>query len=463
MELITKLVMNMNEKIDAGSVNDDADTNCPARAALNSAVDDFVYQLQTEGENLRRKLLNDEDLLPDDEKRAGKALTSLRKTLSEHMNGWDDAALTVVACLVAVHLARYETRPKGIKFALQWADRQPQNTSIKDWLPLRIANQHHELSEARSEEGNLPTPRKLEELSESIDACGEHNDTEHKRHQLRLRLWLAEAITEVPPFILRKESSDGIRDIARDLLGPAESKSTTDQMQKPSDQMQARFALVRSALAYCSRDGRGLNEAKRQCRLALELTSGTDRHFIERCQNRLDYLELEHASSDANREYIASEIEKRVESGVKSYTTQALESSRVAILKETRDEIKNSLLRVVEILGVFLAVTGVAVTAIGGIAVEGSLGARIAIWFFGYASLVSLFWLLRKIIEKAGESSESLGSEPPDKPGRRGLRTMLTKRRPPRTGLTTQENRRPMTSRTSESSNPPGESLSTGQ
>ena len=145
---------------------------------------------------------------------------------------------------------------------------------------------------------------------------------------------------------------------------------------------------VEQALAHAKPHMLQSIEASRQMQLAIDLEDLAREDITEAVTT---------AATDKVQEK-SDEIQATLDRDIREVAA----TERSTTSKEISEEISNALLRVVEILGVFLALTGVAVTSIGGIAVEGSLLVKMTVWVFGYSTIVSLFWLLRRIIGKPG-------------------------------------------------------------
>ena len=125
---------------------------------------------------------------------------------------------------------------------------------------------------------------------------------------------------------------------------------------------------------------------------ALQAARATDRAFIPQCRQYLITLEQEKVASETIVAKATEKLDPKLNDLLKEQATT---------FKDTiHAEIKESLLRVIEILGIFLAVASVAVTAVGGISVGDSIWQSIGIFALGYLTIVSLFLFLRLMVTK---------------------------------------------------------------
>ena len=147
------------------------------------------------------------------------------------------------------------------------------------------------------------------------------------------------------------------------------------------------FNLSRSA--YAQGD---LDQAISYAIEALQAAPAIDIGFIPQCRQYLITLEQEKVASETIVEKSTEKLEPKL--------NNLLNEQATAFKDTIHAEIKESLLRVIEILGIFLAVASVAVTAVGGISVGDSIWQSLGIFALGYLTIVSLFLFLRVMVTK---------------------------------------------------------------
>ena len=355
---------------------------------LSSRAEDFVNHLRSEGKNIRTELGG--DLYTEG------GLDSLRERLARSVGRErDDPHLIAAVGLVATHSARFDWHFDGAETAAYWVDRKlPTEATALDMLALQVAKTGIDISKppGRADQrvhGQMPDVAVIRRLCAEIGAA-DYGASGGSDPRPRLKLLLAESITAAPDAWLGTDDGDPYRSLAMEV-----ADQLIPEPASAADQLGARASYIASAMHYAAKE---LPQARQRLRDALRLTDGTDLPFIERCQYRLDFVNQEEASRRANSDDIQQQVSDSTEAKFKQVEADAVSAMRA----ETQNEVKDALLRVVEILAVFLAVAGVAVTAVGGIAVEGSAWVRVAVWGFGYATLVSLFLLLRWIVGHPG-------------------------------------------------------------
>ena len=120
---------------------------------------------------------------------------------------------------------------------------------------------------------------------------------------------------------------------------------------------------------------------------ALQKANPSDLNFIELCRQNLLILEQEKIARETTKKEALKEAQEEFNSMIQKQKEEIIEPL-------TRD----LQLRVIEILGIFLAVTGVGVTAVGGIAVSGGFWDRLGIYLGGGLSIIVLFGFLKFVV-----------------------------------------------------------------
>ena len=383
---------------------------------LSSLAEDLVNYLRGNRENPRVSLFEDfaVDIYTDE------GLTSLHSDLNSELTPIKTEApcTEIAAALIAVHSARFDWNWTGMKVALSWIETAlGKGYSKETYLALQVAAVSVEFGTARAGLRQVPRIEDIRGLSEQISA-EEAKSTDQTNSLPRLKFWLAESVSTMSSLWLSEDSSEPYRELALDL-------SESDRYESVG-QLSARFALVQSEMWYAAKD---LDKAQRAILRALNVTSGVDPAFIERCQTQLEFLEQEQASREANQERIVGETRKRVNkhtsvavkkvqdemtSEFKERSREMEDELRKQLTRElnslkgkVQEEIRAALFRVVEILGLFMAIVSVAVTTVGGITVGEGIGQTLVIFGTGYGAIVTLFVVLRWIVPRA-ESVSSI-------------------------------------------------------
>ena len=300
------------------------------------------------------------------------------------------SALTTT--LIGIHSARLDGNWQGLETAWSWCGRTlPRGYQPESYTLLRAADYYRQFGSARRAMANhvstqIPSPEALDNLLAEAHAELE-NTSEEEVYLRRLRLFLVDAVSQLPPGNLRfkEHSKENYAEWLNNVL-----------RHEPDPHSRFKYNLSRARFAQ-----NRIPEAIMLSIDALQSAPPSDLPYIELCRQQLLMLEQEAASREDIEaelsESIRAELEESVEKAktdVKDETQDIVDSSQEAI----RSEIKDSLLRVIEILGVFLAVAGVAVTAVGGIAAGGSVGRALTIYGLGFLTIVLLFFILRLMV-----------------------------------------------------------------
>ena len=371
----------------------------PCYFTLSKYLDDFLVQARNEHRNPRVELLPEHSDAGDLLELSGEKipqLDELREELKEKSQ-LEEKPATVATALVAGHCARLDSNPQAAESVWKWVDTH----SSLGWTPseipvLRVIDLFAKTSSSSEE---WPTLMNLKDVAkDSLDELELGSSPQDGREELQekkielhrpILTHLTEVLSALPNNTL-KDSTDlreWVEEIHEDYFAGAPFA--------PFHQHYARILL---------RLG-DLDEARKQADKALAHSKPHMLQSIESSRQMRLAIDLE----DMSRGAIAKEVTEKVEGNLHK-NSEELQEKLSSKIKETAkeeragtsSEIQDALLRIVEVLGVFLAVVGVAVTAVGGIAVEGSVGVRIAVWGCGYGSIVSLFWLLRRIVGRPG-------------------------------------------------------------
>ena len=200
------------------------------------------------------------------------------------------------------------------------------------------------------------------------------------------------------------------------------------------DETNRRLARFRYILSRVRLAQDRIHEAMLEAMYALQYAPEWDLPFKESCRQQMIILEQEIATADGIRSSLNKLLEDQtrrlhgiVETEIAPVKEEILktqaeisnaqerlknEQENIAIelkgSQETlRKEVRDALLRVIEILGIFIAIVGVAVTSVGGIVAGRTLGEAVAIFGLGYLTTVSLFLLLRLIIWHGSRDKKS--------------------------------------------------------
>ena len=305
----------------------------------------------------------------------------------------DEAVLVASAlttALIGVHAARLDGNWRGLITIWSWCGRTlPSGYQPEGYTLLNIADCYMQFGMARlamTSDTSIqpPHPDALNELVERarIELEGSPQRDAYLR---RLRLFMVDAVSQLPPSRLRPGSLHA---------------NWLDEVLEHEPDLHSRFQynLARARFAQ-----NRIPEAIELSIEALQTAPPSDLPYIELCRQQLLMLEQEASSRIDIEEELTNRIQKNLQRDVGEAKSD-VQAETKAIVDASQDkissEIKDSLLRVIEILGVFLAVAGVAVTTVGGIAAGGSVGRAISIYGTGYLTIVSFFIVLRWMVLK---------------------------------------------------------------
>ena len=343
---------------------------------LYYVFEDTLVREQSEGNSIRR-LLND----PED---ADQLLNKLLPKLAAHQANDEDKEVvaTLFITISGVVSARLDGNYEVVGRMISWCEKTlTKGYSTEDFSILRAAKYYHAFGRYRytstigkSQEGsNLPSSDDLDELLESVKQKSDGSKG-YAFYNSRLRLFLLDGLAQLPPY-LSKEIE--------------EYSGWLDDLKKSEGAKGHRFLFNLSRSAYAQGN---LDQAIGYAIEALQAARPTDIAFIPQCRQYLITLEQEKVASETIVEKATEKLEPKL--------NDLLNEQATAFKDTTHEEINESLLRVIEILGIFLAVASVAVTAVGGISVGDSVWQSLGIFALGYLTIVSLFFVLRLMVTK---------------------------------------------------------------
>lgn len=341
---------------------------------LYYVFEDTLVREQSEGNSIRR-LLND----PED---ADQLLNKLLPKLAARQANDEDKEVvaTLFITISGVISARLDGNYEVVGRMISWCEKTlTKGYSTEDFSILKAAKYYHAFGRYRytstigkSQEGsNLPSSDDLDELLESVKQKSDGSKG-YAFYNSRLRLFLLDGLAQLPPY-LSKEIE--------------EYSGWLDDLKKSEGAKGHRFLFNLSRSAYAQGN---LDQAIGYAIEALQAARPTDIAFIPQCRQYLITLEQEKVASETIVEKATEKLEPKL--------NDLLNEQATAFKDTTHAEIKESLLRVIEILGIFLAVASVAVTAVGGISVGDSVWQSLGIFALGYLTIVSLFFFLRLMV-----------------------------------------------------------------
>lgn len=330
-------------------------------------------------QSLCKRLLNKIDELED-----GGNFT-LAEDFKEHHLG----AILAVA-FSGIIAARLDSNFHGMGVVCDWCDGVlGTGKKTKDYSIILAAEYYHIFGSCRREVSkdtpcvNLPSEGKLKSLlDQAEEECKNAEVKDRERYIRQLRLFLVDAITQLPPY--RQVELENYNDLLN-----------LDRLQGDKGSP-ARIYYSLSKVSYAKGDKESLDKAIEYAVDSLQYAKPGDIGFIEQCRQNLLILEQEKAARETIKKE-ALELANEELEGI-------IEDTKLEVSKEAHEtvnrELKDTLLRVIEILGIFLAVTGAGVTAVGGIAVSDSFWDVLGIYTGGAIAVVILFGLLRLMVLK---------------------------------------------------------------
>lgn len=343
---------------------------------LYYVFEDTLVRQQSEGNSIRRVLNNPED--------ADQLLNKLLPKLAAHQANEEDKEVvaTLFITISGVVSARLDGNYEVVGRMISWCEKSlTKGYSTEDFSILKAAKYYHAFGRYRytstigkSQEGsNLPSSDDLDELIKSVKQKSDGSKG-YAFYNSRLRLFLLDGLAQLPPY-LSKEIE--------------EYSGWLDDLKKSEGAKGHRFLFNLSRSAYAQGN---LDQAIGYAIEALQAARPTDIAFIPQCRQYLITLEQEKVASETIVEKATEKLEPKL--------NDLLNEQETAFKDTTRAEINESLLKVIEILGIFLAVASVVVTAVGGISVGDSVWQSLGIFALGYLTIVSLFFFLHLMVTK---------------------------------------------------------------
>lgn len=348
-------------------------------------------------------------------------LDAVQKRIERSSSEYEDA-LTGVVGLAALHSARFDWHLDG-------AER------VRSWMTLRFGNGYGdeedvalcvakasvefgaaavELSARPSAQPSLPPIGRLEALASKLQRLSSESSLDDAgKPWPRLVLWLIESISAMPAtWLAADDRGAAYREFALQLSAfgePGGSEGTPLQMWDNRPQLRARAAYVAAEMQYAADN---LSEAQRLLRCALNMTDGSDLTFVERCQTRLMFFDQEQASRSSNQQQITSLVDEQAQERFEEFKTDA----RHEMQGIAHEGVRESTLRVVEILGLFVAVAGIVGTSLGGAFAAETWLAALVVYGSGLVGIAILLGAMLWVVNRGRQrhtvaASNDSGSE----------------------------------------------------
>jgi len=369
-----------------------------------------------------------------------------------------DLTIRVFIALVITMSARYNLQWETISRVIDWLDEQsPEGRSISEIRripPLRIASLYHKFGETRRKSRDFDKTifdeliNDFDELIADIYNLKIPSSTaEESKYKDNLILFLFDVLCILPAaWIAHKHARASVMQKLKLKLLTEDERSQT----------LARWHYCRSQLYFALGE---LQDAQKEAMLALSKTTNTDLHFVKDCTDRLTFYSNLEATKNMIYGAVKSEIdvtfktqfqevrkntEERLQSLTKEFKQQSrdhqttlaknmkeqVERLEGRVTKEQNEQaarmerkqediqrdIKETLLRVVEVLGIFMAIVGVIATA--GIGAIGSddLNRSLEIYLAGFGGVLVMLVFLGMIVHnrlrfwKKDDKKETSGS-----------------------------------------------------
>ena len=296
--------------------------------------------------------------------------------------------------IAGVVAARLDDNFELMKKVIEWCnDRLPTNYTTNKFAMLRAADYYCNFGEYRYmhisgySSDQLPQLPGTQELDKFLEDVEKVSDDYH----YRVHLFLVDAVAQLPPYLHQENKA------YHDWLDRVNSYR--------SEEPRFLYSLSRAAYALGQHE-----EAIVRAIEALQRANPHDVGFIDRCRTHLLILEQEKAATETIVDKSVGRAETILESKVKESTDNIIREveGKVSEFKdEVRNEIKSTLLTVIEILGLFLAIAGAVVASVSGIVSSDSILQSFIIYASSGVTIVVLFWLLRTIVLKPGREKSS--------------------------------------------------------
>lgn len=296
--------------------------------------------------------------------------------------------------------ARLDSNYRTVLEMLEWSNGAlPEGFKSNQFLVLRIAECYTEFGKVRHGGTRVRLPS-IDDLNDLMAKAKPEEEEQKTDYSVYLHLFLIDSVAQLPPYLLSNEL--------------AEYSSWLEEVENETKKKAlARFSFYSSRVAYSQNK---LDEAIIYAMDALQAAPARSGDFINRCRQHLLALEQEKAArSIIKSESVKESVEESVAEasdklrimlddaqskfdGKISVIQKEIGEDVAAFKRDIRGDIKDSLLRVIEILGIFLAVAGVVVTEVGGLTAGNSLGQTLTIYIVGNATILMLFLFLRFMV-----------------------------------------------------------------
>lgn len=298
--------------------------------------------------------------------------------------------------------ARLDNNYRTVLEMLEWSNEAlPEGFKPNQFLVLRIAECYTEFGKVRHG-GTLTRLPRIDDLNDLMAKAKLEEEEQKTDYSVYLHLFLIDSVAQLPPYLLSNEL--------------AEYSSWLEEVENETKKKAlARFSYYSSRVSYSQNK---LDEAIIYAMDALQAAPARSGDFINQCRQHLLALEQEKAAryiiksesvkesveesvakADAQLRIMLNEAQSEFDDKISEVETKM--SKDVADFKrDIRGDIKDSLLRVIEILGIFLAVAGVVATGVGGMTAGNSLGQTLIIYIVGNATILVLFLFLRLMVLK---------------------------------------------------------------
>ena len=334
-------------------------------------------------------------------------------------------AAVIVSSLVGISAARMDSNWRLMGDIHSWCNhRFPDGATSRQYVWLEVANLYYRLGNRRVADRDLTNTQ--DQYADDVPEMGELNELLEKfknadcdpvlkdSHFPYFAFFLLEAVAQLPHVSL---NTPRVATWIESLIRRLDNENHGYENEQTNRRL-SRFRYVLSRIFLAQED---IGQAMSCATYALQFAPEWDLRFMELCRQQILALEQEIASSHELRADLKAEFEAQLSSAktqfgslVESQKEElkdvqgALSAEVLKSAQESRNEIRDSLMRVIEILGVFIGIAGVAVTSVAGIVGGRTIGESVIIYALGYFTIVSLLVLLRIILG----SSQTSNSEP---------------------------------------------------
>ena len=369
-------------------------------ARLYGVLEETLIREQSDGNSIRRILKNKEE--------ADDLVESLRNS-SEYRDAQLDEKYVEIGATLAVAFAgiisaRWDDNYQAIGWMREWcAKRFGDGHDPENYTFLLAAKYYYDLGTYRydsisrekpkAEWPGIPSHKDFEQLLEKAERESEDADKEvADDYYKRLLLFVVASIAQLPPYLTEEIKA---------------YDSFLDNLKQSERAEHNHFCYYLSRAAYAQNK---LDEAIALAIKSLQAAPAIDLRFIAQCRQYLLTLEQEKMATET----IIKRSEKEMEPKLNTLLEENKQAMRSELAEqssefekqihksedEARNEIKNTLLTVIEILGLFLAIAGAVVASVGGIVNSDSILQSFVIYATSGVTIVVLFWLLRAMVLK---------------------------------------------------------------